>query len=103
MPTWFSDEDTTNLTFNAKAQEAMVYSWLYYASPAPLGGANETNFLTDKFPTLLRKACLYIAAEFERIWEDRDRYLADAERELKRATRKNNLRRNRMGRTPVVR
>lgn len=30
----------------------------YYAKPTALSGANETNFLTDDYPTLLRHACL---------------------------------------------
>lgn len=36
---------------------------LYYGAPAPLSGGNETNFLTSRYPTLLRYACMAKAYE----------------------------------------
>lgn len=35
----------------------------YFAQPAALSGSNETNFLTTRYPTLLRRACLKYAFE----------------------------------------
>lgn len=36
---------------------------VYYGTPAPLSVSNETNFLTDRYPTLLRRACLVFGYE----------------------------------------
>lgn len=37
---------------------------LYYAQPEALSGTNETNFLTTRYPTMLRRACMKYAYEF---------------------------------------
>lgn len=37
--------------------------FMYYAKPAALSESNETNFLTTKYPTLLRHACMAFAYE----------------------------------------
>jgi hypothetical protein len=36
---------------------------LYYKTPTALSGSNETNFITDRYPSLLRYACLAKAYE----------------------------------------
>lgn len=36
---------------------------MFYAQPEPLGSGNPTNFLTQRYPTLLRNACLSRAYE----------------------------------------
>jgi hypothetical protein len=36
----------------------------YYAQPAALSGSNETNWVTTKYPTMLRRSCLRFAYEF---------------------------------------
>lgn len=35
----------------------------YYSEPAALSGGNETNFLTTRYPTVLRRSCLKYAYE----------------------------------------
>jgi len=50
--------------FNAAFDEAAVMSMLYYRLPDSLSATNTTNFLTIKYPRLLRVASLAIAAEF---------------------------------------
>ena len=37
---------------------------MYYAQPAALSASNETNFLTVRYPTLLRMACMGFAYQF---------------------------------------
>lgn len=101
-PTWFTDL-ATQLEFNVKASQAFAYRWMGYAQPTALSASNQTNFLTQRFPTLLRSACLMIACEFERMWEDRDKYRAEAEYWLGEAQAANGLARNHMHRVPVVR
>lgn len=36
---------------------------MYYATPAALSGGNETNFLTTRYPTALRRVCMAMAYE----------------------------------------
>jgi hypothetical protein len=44
--------------FDTKADAAITARVLYYKSPDQLSGSNETNFLTTRYPHLLRAACL---------------------------------------------
>lgn len=57
--TWAGDE----LQFDVKCDQVLSARFTYYASLPALSGANETNILTDRFPTLLRRACLAYAYE----------------------------------------
>ena len=41
-----------------------VLNLLCFKSQPPLGAGNPTNFLTNRYPHLLRRACLMIAADF---------------------------------------
>jgi hypothetical protein len=49
--------------------------FMYYALPAFLSAGTETNFLTIRYPTLLRHACLALAYEHMKDKGDQDRYL----------------------------
>lgn len=40
---------------------AMVGTLLYYKTPTALSASNTTNFLTSRYPSLLRHACLFVA------------------------------------------
>lgn len=51
------------IQFARATDAAYAGDLLYYGTPAALSGANETNFLTDRFPTLLRRACLMYSYE----------------------------------------
>lgn len=48
---------------NVLPSEAFSGILLYYKSPTVLSGSNETNFLTERYPTLLRYACMAKAYE----------------------------------------
>ncbi len=46
------------------ASSAGTYRMDYYGSPAVLSAGNTTNFLTNRYPRLLRYACMAAAADF---------------------------------------
>ena len=48
---------------NVLPSEAFSGTLLYYKSPTVLSVSNETNFLTERYPTLLRYACMAKAYE----------------------------------------
>src|SRR5215471_19937752 len=54
------------LQFEARFTTSQTLHLLCCKSPALLSGANPSNFLTDRFPHLLRTACLVQAADFMR-------------------------------------
>lgn len=66
--------------FNSRSDLAYTAKCLYFKQPTVLSGGNPTNFLTNRYPTLLRRACLMFAAEERKdrqIWtESEDRALA---------------------------
>lgn len=72
MPGCFTIQGTT-LLWNARSDVAYTGKLIYYRRPAPLSGANETNFLTDRYPTLLRRVCIMFAAEARKEYDSMDR------------------------------
>lgn len=62
MPTRWTREGG-NMLFNHKADQIYTARLTFYQRPASLASDNETNWLTQKYPTLLRRACLRFAAE----------------------------------------
>lgn len=50
--------------FDVAVDTAAVMKLLYYRRPILLSAANLTNFLTDRYPKLLRVACMAAAADF---------------------------------------
>lgn len=50
--------------FDVRATAATTLRLLYYKKPADLGPSNETNFLTTRYPHILRAAVLAEAFEF---------------------------------------
>lgn len=62
MPTAYAIS-AGNLLLNHKADMTYSAKMAYYGSPESLSSSNPTNFLTDRYPTLLRRACLMYAAE----------------------------------------
>lgn len=73
VPTRATIEGSTIL-LNSRSDIAYTAKLTHYQSLAPLAATtNETNFLTDRYPTLLRYACLKFAAE-----ERKDNELIDA-------------------------
>jgi hypothetical protein len=60
-PAYFADYDDA-LNFDCKTTTAWKMKLIYYQTPAPLSSSNPKNFLTRKYPQLLRMACLAVAA-----------------------------------------
>lgn len=57
----FFDE---NFNFDAKSLAAFSIRALFYKTPDPLSPTNDTNWLTKRYPQLLRMACLATGARF---------------------------------------
>lgn len=75
--------DGSYIWFDKKANEAYPYTYRYYqALPNLAEATNEGNFLTDKFPTLLRCACMYKAFQWLRNTREEMKYLREMEREI---------------------
>ncbi len=56
---------SSSILFDVKCEEALTGWFWAYERPDELAiTTNETNFLTSRFPTLLRRACLMFAWEF---------------------------------------
>lgn len=53
-----------NLKFDMAADTAFTGKLLLYRRPQPLSATNPTNFVTDRYPHLMRVACLAAAAKF---------------------------------------
>lgn len=66
----------TTAYFDIATDEAITGRLLYYARPAALSTSNETNFLTVKYPSLLRYALLYFAYEHMKDQAQGQEYLA---------------------------
>jgi hypothetical protein len=71
--------------------EAFSGRLLYYKQPDALSGSNLTNFLTRRYPALVRKACMGKAFEHGKDTARTTQYLAMAEAEIKEAARTNDL------------
>ncbi len=63
--------DGANINFESPPDKAYTYRFAYYQALTSLSGANETNFLTDRYPRMLRAACLMIANEWLKQEDDR--------------------------------
>lgn len=78
--------DATDFVFDHRADKAYGYRVLYFQELAPLAATtNETNFLTDRYPRLLRMACLAAANEFLRDDEEKAYWLALLQAEIEKA------------------
>jgi hypothetical protein len=77
LPTyWCRSNDLIQL--NTVSDQAYTASMTAYCAPEPLSVTNETNWLTEKYPTVLRRACLMISSEFRKDWDGYDRAEARA-------------------------
>lgn len=84
MPTVWSIIDNA-AQFDAIADEEFDYTLYYYGAPAALSGSNLTNFLTVRYPTLLRRTCMMFAYEFMKQFDAQDRAELMANRALAEA------------------
>lgn len=55
--------------FDTGSDVATSFPYLYYKLPTALGTGNETNFLTTRYPHLLRQACVAMAYSFLKDFE----------------------------------
>lgn len=69
--------------FDSAAEEAFDYTLYYYQALPALSVSNETNFLTVRYPTLLRRVCMMFAYEFLKDWNAFDKQTVLAERALR--------------------
>lgn len=60
---WTLYDDTIHYDVANDESTALNGDIVYYKRPAALATANQTNFLTDKYPWLLRRACLMFGYE----------------------------------------
>ena len=82
---WMACVRGTKLQFPCKADQAYTYRFVHYAQPELLAsGTNETNFLTERCPRLVRVACLAFANDYWKNYEVRDGYLQEAMAEIER-------------------
>lgn len=69
MPSFYSaipnDNGGGTYYFETEADEDYSGFQWYYRRPAPLSPTNQTNFLTNRYPTLLRRACMMFAYEHQ--------------------------------------
>lgn len=62
-PSWWSIYDE-QVCFDTALDTATQFHLLYYRSPLPLSATNLSNWLTDRYPMLMRTACMAAAASF---------------------------------------
>lgn len=63
IPTVFSF-NKSYIQLDSQPDQAYPYILTYYQRPADLSSTNETNFLTDEYPRLIRTAVMMAAAEW---------------------------------------
>lgn len=64
---------------------------MYYKRPTALSGSNETNFLTIRYPSLLRVACLALAYEHMKDMGNANTYMQMLEMKIAEANATNDL------------
>jgi hypothetical protein len=64
---------------------------LYYKQPAPLSSGNPTNFLTSRYPTLLRTVCMGKGYEHMKKGQDAVAYLTKAGADIAEAAQTNEM------------
>lgn len=62
-PQIYSDAGTS-IQFDSPAYEAYPFTLWYYQQPPALSTATATNFITSRYPRLMRAACMTQACEF---------------------------------------
>lgn len=77
LPTIWADFDDL-IQFNTLADQAYTAKMVFYKLPTALSTDNETNWLTTRYPTLVRRTCLMFAAEERKEYDTRDRAEKDA-------------------------
>lgn len=63
------------LLFNCALEMAAQYRMLYFRSSLPLSSTNQTNWLTKRYPKLLRVACMAASADYMKDNEEYQKHL----------------------------
>lgn len=74
IPNYYAVSDGT-FQFDVKAEEALTLDVAYFASLVPLS-TSSTNFLTTRYPLLVRQACVAFAAWYMKDYEEMKNGLA---------------------------
>lgn len=61
------------LNFDHDPDQAYTGKFVFYKTPTALSSSNTTNWLTTRYPTLLRRACLMFGAEARKEYDLMDR------------------------------
>jgi len=77
----------STIELNVTTDQTYPIRMWYYGRPALLAVDNQTNFLTDEFPALLRHACLYKAFDYWKETGQRDHHLQMAMGEIAEANK----------------
>ncbi len=72
LPTVWTDF-SQSIQLNTKADQAYTAKMTFFKTPDLLSASNETNWLTDKYPTLLRRVCMMFGEETLKNFEAMDR------------------------------
>lgn len=81
----------TKMQLDCSAAAASTVQLVYFQRPAPLAAGNPTNFLTDRYPFLLRAACLAAAADFRKHDSDYQRNVSKLTMMVQEINRENDL------------
>jgi hypothetical protein len=63
MPCYYATDDA-NVLFDCRVDRDLTYRFNHYRRLPSLSPSNQSNFLTSKYPDLLRWTCLYFAHSF---------------------------------------
>jgi hypothetical protein len=72
LPTYWTDYNDL-IQLNTVADQAYTASMVFFKTPDALSSSNPTNWLTTKYPTLVRRVCTMIAAEARKEFDTFDR------------------------------
>lgn len=86
---WYIEGETAYVDVDLTANLSGIMQ--YYYKPEALSGANETNFLTTRYPTALRRACLAYAYEHMKDSQRMQEYFAMAEKAIMEANSTNEM------------
>lgn len=75
------------LQFDTIMDQNTVFRMIFYKQPAVLSLSNETNFLTRKYPSLLRYACLMHAADYRKDLQEFQKWTTKFDMEIQNANR----------------
>lgn len=77
LPTYWTDYNDL-IQLNTVADQAYTASMVFFKTPDALSSSNPTNWLTSKYPTLVRRTCLMFSAEARKEFDTFDREEARA-------------------------